>query len=165
MRVWSALRIMTPDGFPIYDESASHPGVYVVTCHSGGDAGGGARPCPTRMASGRRAGPRAAVLQDREVRCYKRRHDDAPAVTVWFEDRPLACREGESVAAAMLAAGEIAFRSTPVSGEARGPYCLIGICFDCLIEIDGVANRQACLTEVREGMRLRRQQGPSGLEL
>ena len=35
MRTWSALRIMSPDGFPIYDESETHPGVFVVTCHSG----------------------------------------------------------------------------------------------------------------------------------
>jgi len=35
VRMWAALRIMTPDGFPIYDESASHPGVFVAACHSG----------------------------------------------------------------------------------------------------------------------------------
>jgi glycine/D-amino acid oxidase-like deaminating enzyme len=35
VRMWAALRIMTPDGFPIYDESRSHPGVHVVACHSG----------------------------------------------------------------------------------------------------------------------------------
>ena len=35
VRTWSALRVMSPDGFPIYDQSASHPGAYLVTCHSG----------------------------------------------------------------------------------------------------------------------------------
>jgi glycine/D-amino acid oxidase-like deaminating enzyme len=35
VRVWGALRVMSPDGFPIYQQSHSHPGAYVVTCHSG----------------------------------------------------------------------------------------------------------------------------------
>jgi hydrogen cyanide synthase HcnC len=35
VRSWSALRVMSPDGFPIYDQSTSHPGAFVVTCHSG----------------------------------------------------------------------------------------------------------------------------------
>jgi glycine/D-amino acid oxidase-like deaminating enzyme len=35
VRTWAALRVMTQDGFPIYDESASAPGAFVVTCHSG----------------------------------------------------------------------------------------------------------------------------------
>jgi glycine/D-amino acid oxidase-like deaminating enzyme len=35
VRSWSALRVMSPDGFPIYDQSLSHPGAFVVTCHSG----------------------------------------------------------------------------------------------------------------------------------
>jgi glycine/D-amino acid oxidase-like deaminating enzyme len=35
VRTWSALRVMTEDGFPIYDQSASHPGAFVATCHSG----------------------------------------------------------------------------------------------------------------------------------
>ncbi|ABE46265.1 NAD(P)/FAD-dependent oxidoreductase [Polaromonas sp. JS666] len=35
VRAWSALRVMSPDGFPIYDESTRHPGAFVTTCHSG----------------------------------------------------------------------------------------------------------------------------------
>ena len=35
VRTWGALRVMTPDGFPIYDQSKTHPGVFVFTCHSG----------------------------------------------------------------------------------------------------------------------------------
>jgi predicted molibdopterin-dependent oxidoreductase YjgC len=50
-------------------------------------------------------------------------------------------------------------RATPVSGSPRAPYCMMGVCFDCLMEIDGVPNRQACLVPVAEGMRIRRQQG------
>ena len=35
VRTWAALRVYSPDGFPVYDESARHPGAFVVTCHSG----------------------------------------------------------------------------------------------------------------------------------
>ena len=53
---------------------------------------------------------------------------------------------------AMLAAGVDHCRTTPVTGAPRAPYCLMGVCFDCLVTIDGVGNRQACLVPVREGM-------------
>ena len=35
VRTWSAIRVMTQDGFPIYDQSESHPGAFTVCCHSG----------------------------------------------------------------------------------------------------------------------------------
>ena len=61
-------------------------------------------------------------------------------------------RVGDSVAAALLAGGVERFRITPVRGVPRGPLCLMGVCFDCLVTIDGVGNRQACMIEVRDGM-------------
>ncbi len=68
-------------------------------------------------------------------------------------------RMGENVAAVMLIHGLVPFRTSAVSGTPRAPYCMIGNCFDCLVEIDGQPNRQACLEPVREGMRIRRQMG------
>jgi sarcosine oxidase subunit alpha len=59
----------------------------------------------------------------------------------------------------MLAAGLDHCRTTPVSGAKRAPYCMMGVCFDCLVTIDGIGNRQGCLVEVREGMRIETQQG------
>ena len=76
-----------------------------------------------------------------------------------FEGTQLTARQGDSVAAALLAADQKVFRTTAVSGAARGPFCMIGVCFDCLVNIDGVANVQACMTEVRDGMRINRQSG------
>lgn len=69
-------------------------------------------------------------------------------------------RSGETIAAAMLAAGLNWFRTMPVSGHHRGPWCLMGVCFDCLVEIDGLGLRQACQTVVRDGMRVSRPTGP-----
>ena len=68
-----------------------------------------------------------------------------------------------SAAAAVLVAGLPSIRDTAISGGERAPYCLMGVCFDCLAEIDGVANRQSCMVSVRPGMRIRRQSGARGL--
>ena len=79
---------------------------------------------------------------------------DGPSVTLEIEGRAVTVPAGESVAAAMLVEGFAAFRETPVSQTPRGPFCMMGACFDCLVEIDGVPNRQACMTRVAEGMRV-----------
>ena len=68
-----------------------------------------------------------------------------------------------AVAAALLATGVRRFRATPVSGAARAPYCMMGACFECLVEIDGVPSRQSCLIPVADGMRVRSQEGASDL--
>jgi hypothetical protein len=80
-------------------------------------------------------------------------------VEIEFNGRPLAVPGQGSVAAALLAAGALRFRSTPVSGAPRAPYCMMGVCFECLLEIDGVANRQACLVTIQPGMKIRSQEG------
>lgn len=87
----------------------------------------------------------------------------APHVTIHFEGSPVVARSGDSVAAALLAAGHLVMRSTPVSGARRGPFCMMGVCFDCLLEIDGVANRQGCMTAIRPGMQVRRMHGARGV--
>lgn len=81
---------------------------------------------------------------------------DGPAdvVTIYFDGAPLEARNGDSVAAALLAAGHRTTRTTPVSGARRGPFCMMGACFDCLVEIDGEANRQGCMVQVHEGMQV-----------
>jgi hypothetical protein len=81
------------------------------------------------------------------------------AATVYIGGAPYAARPTDSVAAAMLAAGVDHCRTTPVSGAPRAPYCMMGVCFDCLVVIDGVGNRQGCLVRVREGMRIEVQRG------
>lgn len=68
-------------------------------------------------------------------------------------------REGDTVTAALVAAGREICRTTPVTGAPRSPYCLMGVCFECLVVIDGVGNRQGCLTPVREGMQVHTQEG------
>ena len=59
-------------------------------------------------------------------------------VTFTFDGTPVTASTGDSVAAALLAAGIRICRTTPVSGASRGPYCMMGVCFDCLVTIDGL---------------------------
>ena len=85
--------------------------------------------------------------------------DRGDTVMVLIEGEPFAARSSDTVAAALLASGVDHCRTTTVSGERRAPYCMMGVCFDCLVTIDGVGNRQACLVKVREGMRVEVQRG------
>jgi predicted molibdopterin-dependent oxidoreductase YjgC len=85
-------------------------------------------------------------------------------VLIRFEGREIAARAGDSLAVALLAAGEQAFRASPVSGAPRGPFCMMGACFDCLVEIDGMPGHQACMTQVRAGMEVRRDRIAEGAE-
>ena len=80
-------------------------------------------------------------------------------VRVVIDGAQIVARTGDTVAAAMLAAGIDHCRETPVSGSPRAPYCMMGVCFDCLVTVDGVGNRQACLMRVREGMQVEIQRG------
>jgi predicted molibdopterin-dependent oxidoreductase YjgC len=79
--------------------------------------------------------------------------EDAPLVQVTFDGTSLDLPEGANLAASLLAAGVDVFRHTPVSGAPRGPFCMMGACFDCLVDIDGVM-RQACMIEVTQGLQV-----------
>jgi predicted molibdopterin-dependent oxidoreductase YjgC len=83
----------------------------------------------------------------------------APRVTIRFDGEFLSAPAGISVAAALLTNGIRRVRATPASGAPRAPYCMMGVCFDCLVEIDGVPNQQSCLTSVCDGMQVRSQEG------
>ncbi|MBR0681304.1 (2Fe-2S)-binding protein [Roseomonas eburnea] len=91
---------------------------------------------------------------------YAQRPEARPAtVEVLVDGQVVRVPEGASAAAAVLLAGLPALRSTPVGGAPRLPYCMMGVCFDCLAEIDGVPNRQACMVTVAPGMRIAPQRG------
>jgi len=79
-------------------------------------------------------------------------------VSLTLDGRQVTAYEGESVAALLLAEGHVAMRTTP-GGAPRGIFCGMGVCFDCLVVLDGVPNTRACVTWVREGMAVQRQDG------
>jgi len=86
-------------------------------------------------------------------------------VTVVINGAPFSAPVGCTAAAALLLADALPTRTTPVSNAPRAPYCMMGVCFECLIEIDGVPNQQGCLIPVVEGMRIDRQLGSVAMKL
>jgi len=86
-------------------------------------------------------------------------------VTVVVNGAPFSAPVGCTAAAALLLADALPTRTTPVSNAPRAPYCMMGVCFECLIEIDGVPNQQGCLIPVVEGMRIDRQLGSIAVKL
>jgi D-hydroxyproline dehydrogenase subunit gamma len=86
---------------------------------------------------------------------YKRLPDVAAAdVTITVDGAPIRARQGDTIAAAMFLAGRAVCGATAVSGKKRAPYCAMGVCFECLVTVDGEGARQACLIPVRDGMRI-----------
>jgi predicted molibdopterin-dependent oxidoreductase YjgC len=83
---------------------------------------------------------------------FKRLAEAGAPVAITVDGKAISARAGDTVAAALLVAGIDHCRTTPVTGASRAPYCLMGVCFDCLVTIDGVGSRQGCLVLVREGM-------------
>jgi len=76
---------------------------------------------------------------------------------ITFEGKTITAFEGETLASALLAAGVAAFSLTRTS-EPRLPFCNMGACFDCAVQVDDRELVRACLTDVREGMQVRRQE-------
>ena len=76
-------------------------------------------------------------------------------VTVTLDGTPMTLPVGINVAAALLGIGEKISRISPTSHKPCSPHCLMGVCFECIMEIDGV-QRQACMSEVRDGLIINR---------
>jgi predicted molibdopterin-dependent oxidoreductase YjgC len=76
-----------------------------------------------------------------------------------FDGKPIPFRPGQSLGAALTGAGIRSWRSTRIAGRPRGLFCGIGVCFDCLVVVDGRPNERACLRLAESGMQVRTQQG------
>lgn len=85
-------------------------------------------------------------------------------VGFFFDGVAMTARAGDSVAAALLANGVRVVRYTPQQGSGRGPYCMMGVCFDCLVTIDDAVNQQSCMIPVSQGMVVRTQARPMPFE-
>ena len=81
----------------------------------------------------------------------------APFVTFTFDGSPIQGRTGEPIAASLLAAGIRVWRRMPRFGDARGGFCMIGRCTDCMVVVDGAPNLRACVTPVTVGLEVRTQ--------
>ncbi|HSU24748.1 MAG TPA: (2Fe-2S)-binding protein [Pyrinomonadaceae bacterium] len=72
-------------------------------------------------------------------------------IKLTINNRPVEADDGTTVAAAVYQSGTDVFRRS-VTGEARGPVCGMGICFECRVTIDGVQHERSCNVLVRDGM-------------
>ncbi len=98
------------------------------------------------------------------------------SVTITVDNIKIQVPKGISVAAAVLGHSHVAnerpddkeshtiFHNNSMSAEPRSPYCLMGVCFECMLEIDGVENVQSCLVEVKEGMTVKRGKNPDAFK-
>ncbi len=94
---------------------------------------------------------------------FLRRRDDeglrrGAAISIRVDGAEVLAYEGESVAAALLVSGPLAVRRAR-GGVARGVYCAMGVCFECLVIVDGIPNTRACVTWVRDGLEVQGQEG------
>lgn len=76
------------------------------------------------------------------------------SVTLTVDGISVTMPAGSMVAAAILKSGKHAFRRS-ATGEARGPLCGVGICFECRVTIDGEVHRRSCQTTCENGMDVR----------
>ena len=85
--------------------------------------------------------------------------DQTEMVNIILNGQPLQVLRGITVAAVALSQNLQYTRTTPISGSKRAPFCMMGVCYECLMVIDGKANQRACATYVQSGMTIDRQQG------
>ncbi len=78
-----------------------------------------------------------------------------PAVTVTVNGRPVRAHWGQTVHAALVAAGFLAVRKSKLLHTPRGPFCGMGVCYECLVTINGEPNQRACMRLVSPGMEIR----------
>jgi predicted molibdopterin-dependent oxidoreductase YjgC len=91
---------------------------------------------------------------------FKKLHEPGKStLTIYIDAKPVEAESGETIAAVLLRQKSLASRTTPVRETPRAPFCMMGVCFDCLAIVDGVASTQSCLVVVQPGMRVERQFG------
>jgi D-hydroxyproline dehydrogenase subunit gamma len=91
---------------------------------------------------------------------FRQVHDITPQVRVELDGKLALASADETVAALLLRLASVeSYRISPISGAPRAPLCMMGVCFECLVEVDGQTNQQGCMVRVSEGMHIRRQNG------
>lgn len=104
-------------------------------------------------------GKEAESLKQEEDRRLKGAVTRGCEIEIVVDGRPVLAYEGETVAAALMAAGHRVLRTTSRRREPRGLYCGMGVCFECVMTVDGRPNVRTCQTRVHPGMRVQTQMG------
>ena len=86
-------------------------------------------------------------------------------VEINVDGRATRVRDGISLAIALMEANVVPMRYSPISDAPRSPLCLMGVCFECLCEVNGQQNAQACMVPVADGMQVRLAHGARRMEV
>ena len=89
---------------------------------------------------------------------FKQLNAATETITIYFEEQPFEVAASTSVAAALLSVTTDNFCFSAAQNEPRAPYCMMGVCFECLLTIDEKKHRQACMIQVKDQMRIRKNQ-------
>ena len=84
-------------------------------------------------------------------------------ITIYLDGETLQVNTGLSVAAVLLSHSHHFNRTTPISGKKRAPFCMMGVCYDCLMIINGQPNQRSCSIQVQEGMVIEKQVGTGSM--
>ncbi len=84
------------------------------------------------------------------------------SITFYYNGQPMEAKEGDTIAAALIANGIRVFRETQKRHEPRGLFCAIGQCTDCVMVVNGKPNVRTCVTLVQENMQVEKQIGLGG---
>jgi predicted molibdopterin-dependent oxidoreductase YjgC len=87
---------------------------------------------------------------DLRIRGFERKHP----VHLLVNGKPVTAYEGETLHAALIAAGILSLKTSRVTQEPRGVFCGMGVCHECLVTINGVTGIRACMTLVQDGMKV-----------
>jgi hypothetical protein len=82
-----------------------------------------------------------------------------PGFEFSFDGEPVPALPGQSIAAALWAGGRLSWRRSRVNGSPRGVFCGMGVCFDCLVVVDGRPNVRACQAQAGPGAEVVTQEG------
>lgn len=86
-------------------------------------------------------------------------HSDTETIEVILNGQKIQVTGGITVAAMCLTQGLRFTRTTPISESKRAPFCMMGVCYECLMVIDGKSNQRACVTTIQQGMKIETQYG------
>ena len=78
------------------------------------------------------------------------------AFSIYIDGKACQAQDGELLAAVLLRQPDPLLRRHPVDGSPRAAFCMMGVCFECLVEVNGVGDQQACLIAVEDGMQVKR---------
>lgn len=109
--------------------------------------------------------PRTRIRRPRPTPAALVQAAPGPEFEITLDGRALPALPGQSIAAVLWAAGVLSWRTTRRGGRARGAFCGIGSCFDCLATVNGTPNQRACLVPARPGDAITTQEGHGRADL